>query len=375
MKLLLKSPLGPHTGYGNDGIGLALAFTRAGVDVYLSPTSVQTPLPNNVAALLTKRLEPPFDVLLHHVDPGQLGLTDGERRCASVTIAHTMWEMSTLDNLKGRSRLRKNLRGYDLVVGYDAVSTGALRPYVTTNLATVQGGYWPQLWPRVARDYFTDTLRFCMVGALGPRKDPFVAIDAFRELREEHPEVDIELHVKTVTPGLHSKMQDWIPGLRIYYDTWSEDELRAFYARMHVLVSTSRGEGKNMPALEFMSTGGPVIATNWGGHTQWLSSAVGYPLSYSLGPVYPDTPNCLWAKADKDHLKELMLHAYYRRDELARKGDTAAQLIPDMCSWSKSVEYLMQKVGYDVKGDIGPRVLQAYRYAQSRVEKTQQVLL
>lgn len=374
MKVLLKSSLGAHSGYGQDGIGLTLALCQAGIDVYLSPTTVSTPLPVEVAELLTKRLEPPFDLLIHHVDPGQLGLSEGERRSASITVAHTMWEMSTLDNLKGRSKVRKNLRSYDLVVGYDAVSAGALQPYVTTNLSIVQGGYWPQKWPAVTRDWNAETLRFCMVGALGPRKDPFVAIDAFRELREEHPDMNIELHVKTVSPGLHSKMEEWVPGLKVYYETWPEQVLRDFYGQMHVLISTSRGEGKNMPALEFMSTGGPVIATNWGGHTQWLSSAVGYPLSYSLGPIYPDTPNCLWAKADKDHLKSLIFHAYFKRDELARKGQTASQLIPDMCSWPKAIERLMLKVG-QVRGDTGGRVLQAYRRAQSQAEQARQVLL
>jgi glycosyltransferase involved in cell wall biosynthesis len=371
MRVLLKAPVNPHSGYGNDGIGIALALRQAGCDVYLDPTSVQAPLPPDVAQLLTKRLEPPFDLLLHHVDPAQLGLSEGERRSASTTLAWTMWEMSTLDNCSGRSKIRKNLKGYDLVVGYDAVSTGALDPYVSTNAATVQGGFWPKLWPQDSRRNFQHpTLKFCMAGALGPRKDPFVAIDAFRELREEHPDVDIALSLKTVSPGLHSKMQDWIPGLQIYYETWPEDMMRDFYASHHVLIATSRGEGKNMPALEFMSTGGPVIATNWGGHTQWLSPALGYPLSYSLGPVNPNVPNCLWAKADKDHLKQLMLHAYRHRDELARKGETAARLIPEMCSWPKAIDRLMQKVGEI--NEKGERVLHHYRAASARAEDLRQ---
>lgn len=373
MKILIKAPLCPHSGYGQDGIGLALAFRQAGADVYLDPTVVQTPLPSEVAELLTKRLEPPFDVLLHHVDPAQLGLSEGERRSASVTVAHTMWEFSTLDNCRGRSKLRKELRGYDVVVGYDQVSTQALEPYVSNNLATVQGGYWPQMWPQMQRNFHTPTLKFCMVGALGGRKDPFVAIDAFRELREEQPELDIALDIKTVSPGLHSKMQDWIPGLRIFYDVWPQETLRDFYAAHHVLLSTSRGEGKNMPALEFLSTGGTVIATNWGGHTSWLSPAIGYPLSYTLGPVAKSEPGCLWAKADKNHLKELMVHAYHHRDELARKGDTAARLIPEMCSWSRVVRRLMEIVGQ--VGGRGEHALHAYRAASARVEETRAVLL
>jgi glycosyltransferase involved in cell wall biosynthesis len=182
------------------------------------------------------------------------------------------------------------LKDFDLVVGYDAVSTGALAPYVSTNAATVQGGYWPQKWPARPRDW-NRTLNFCMVGALGPRKDPFVAIDAFKELRAEHPGLDIALHIKTVTPGLHSRLMDVVRGLKIFYEVWPEDVLRDFYYSQHVLLAPSRGEGKNLPALEMLSTGGTVMATNFGGHTQWLSSAmIGYPLDYSLGPGQSGLP-------------------------------------------------------------------------------------
>lgn len=374
MKVLLKAPVNPHSGYGQDGIGIALALRRAGCDVYLDPLYVQAPLPMDIAELFTKRLRPPFDLYIHHVDPGQLGMSDGARVNAAITVGWTMWEYTSLDNCHGKSKLRKAFKPYDVVVGYDGVSTQALEPYVSTNSATVQGGYWPESWPHYPhRNWHEPTLRFCMVGALGPRKDPFVAIDAFRELREEHPEMDIELSVKTVSPGLHSKMQDWIPGLRIFYEVWDEQTMRDFYAQHHVLIAPSRGEGKNMPALEMLSTGGTVMATNWGGHTQWLSPALGYGINYALEPLTKSQPDCLWAKADKDHLKQLMLHAYHHRDELARKGDTGANLIPAMCSWPKAVDRLMDVVG--ALNEKGERVLHRYRQAKARVDEQRSVLL
>jgi glycosyltransferase involved in cell wall biosynthesis len=372
LKVLVKAPISPHSGYGNDGIGILLALRQAGCDVYVDPLHVQTPLPPDVAELFTKRLRPPFDLYLHHVDPGQLGMSGGARANSAVTVGWTMWEMSSLDNCHGRSKIRKALTPYDVVVGYDAVSTAAMKPYVSSRSATVQGGYWPGSWPHYPHRDWNSTLRFCMVGALGPRKDPFVAIDAFRELREEHPGLDIELSIKTVSPGLHSKMQQWIPGLRIFYEVWDEATLRDFYAQHHVLLAPSRGEGKNMPALEMLSTGGTVMATNWGGHTQWLSPAIAYGIDYTLEPLTKSQPDCLWAKADKDHLKALMLHAYHHRDELARKGDTAAQLIPAMCSWPKAVDRLMDVVGS--LNETGERVLHKYRAAKARVDEQRSVL-
>lgn len=371
VRVLLNSPINPHSGYGSDGIALALALRDAGCDVYLEPHAVQAPLPSAVAELFTKRLEAPFDLHLHHWDPTHFGITDGARRAAKITVAWTMWEMQTLDNMPGRSKLKKNLKNYDLVVGYDQVSTDALKPYVTTNQATVQGGYWPQMWLARPRDWAAKPFNFCMVGALGPRKDPFVAIDAFRELREEHPEIDIRLNIKTVAPGLHSKIEEAVPGVRIFYEVWPQEVLRDFYYSQHVLLAPSHGEGKNLPALEMLSTGGTVIATNWGGHTQWLSGQIAYPLDYQLEPLNAGIPNCRWAKASKDHLKQLMLHAYTNRAEVARKAELAADLIPAMCNWPKVLDRLMERVGEI--GERGERVLHKYRVAQARVREEREI--
>ena len=346
MKLLLASPVNPHTGYGNDGIGLAIALSGLGVDVYLDPTHVQAPLPPAVAKLFTKRLEPPFDLLLHHTDPGQLGISAGARRCARVAVAHTMWEFSTLDNCRGRSTLRARLKDYDLVVGYDDVTTTALAPYVTGASATVQGGYWPDQWRPIERDWDTPRFSFCMVGALHQRKDPFVAVQAFKELKDEHPDemAHVELHLKTVEPGLHKKMEEWAPGLKVHYENWTQEKLRAFYGSQNVLLAPSRGEGKNMPALEFMSTGGTVIATNWGGHRQWLSSQYAYPLDYTLAPVHSNTPRCLQARVSVATLKEQMLHCLRNRGEVQRKGEIAAQIIPQVSGWLPVLDRLFTQI-------------------------------
>lgn len=361
MKVLLRSPLNPHSGYGNDGIGMATALTRLGVDVYLDPAYVQAPLPPTVARLLTKRLEPPFDVLLHHADPGQLGISPQARDAADLTVAWTMWEFKTLDNCRGKSSLRKRLKHYDAVIGYDQVSTDALTPYVPGKLGTVQGGYWPDVWRPTPRDWHGKRFSFCMVGALHGRKNPFAAIEAFKQLKEEHPEfAPAELHLKTVEPGLHKAMEQWVPGLYIHYETWPEQVLRQFYASQHVLLAPSRGEGKNMPALEMLSTGGTVIATNWGGHQQWLSSQYAYPLNFELTPISGGLPDCLAAEADRDHLKALMWQAFTNRTEAKRKGELASQVIPEMCGWEPVIERLFLKLASLVPKH-GQRLLQDLR--------------
>lgn len=369
MKVLVKTALNPYSGYGNDGIGILTALSNAGMDVYLDPTFVAPPLPPVVAGLLTKRLCAPFDLLIHHVDPAQLGLTPEARRAAKATVGWTMWEYTTLANLKGRSTLRKRLRDYDLLLGYDTVTTQALAPY-TTRTGTLQGGYWPDGWSYVDRDWQGERFGFCMVGQLHERKDPFVAVTAFKELKEEHPDefAGAELHLKTNAPGLHMAMEQWVPKLRVHYSVWPTDVLREFYHSQHVLLAPSRGEGKNVPALEMLSTGGTVIATNWGGHTQWLSPAIGYPLDFTLKSIDMGRTNCRNARADKEHLKALMWHVYTHRDDAARKGRTASELIPAMCSWEAVIRRLFDRLADTVPG--GDRLLHGYRVAREAANST-----
>ncbi len=369
VKVLVKAAFNPYSGYGNDGIGITKALLNAGLDVYLDPICTIPPLPPEIAELLTKRLEAPFDLLIHHADPAQLGLRPEGRRAAKITVGWTMWEYSTLDNLKGRSGVRKALRSYDAVFGYDSNTRDALKPYVSTTaaLGVLQGGFWPGEWRRAQRDWHSPRFGFCMVGQLSQRKDPFVAIQAFRELKEEFPEEfePAELHLKTNILGLHPAMEQWVPKLRVHYAVWPQDVLQEFYAAQHVLLAPSRGEGKNVPALEMMTTGGAVIATNWGGHTQWLSSAYAYPLNFTLAAESPTTPNCMSARASKDHLKELMLHTFRHRSEVARKATSAANLIPTMCNWDTVVDRLFTRVADLVPGS-GGQLLHGYRTSRQR---------
>lgn len=362
MKVLLKVPLSSYSGYGNDGIGITQALIRAGVDVYLQPTHVDPPLPPEVASLLTKRLVAPFDLLIHHVDPDQLGLKAEAYDASTVCVGWTMWEYSTADNMEGKGTLRHRLEVYDAVLAYDHVTKGVLSPFVRAGvLGTVQGGFWPESWPSQERDWFSDRFGFCMVGQLHERKDPWTAIEAFNELKMEYPEefFGAELHLKTNIPVFHPMLEESVPRLRVHCDNWPQDVLLEFYKKQHVLLAPSRGEGKNLPALEMLSTGGTVIATNWGGHEMWMSKSHAVPLNYVLRPLDGGHPDCLNARPDKDHLKSEMLRLYRDRAAAKMLGDAAARTIPAMCNWDSVLGRFFNAVA-DLVPVHGPRLRAEY---------------
>lgn len=362
MKVLLRTPMSTYSGYGNDGIGLAQALMRWGADVYLQVQHVDAPLPQDVAQLLTKELKAPFDLYINHIDPGQLTCPDELVPHVGLSVAWTMWEYTDYKNApaKDRRSLRKRLKNFDAFVGYSDVDPGCFRPYFNGPMIVQQGGFDPSGWPEVERDWYTPEFRFFMIGVLSERKDPFRAIEAFRLAKSKDPEFDrwARLSLKTTAPGIHHKVEDLFrqtdpktgeeyTSVRVFYEIWPVELVKEFYAAQHVLLSPSRGEGKNVPALEFMSSGGAVIATNWAGHTQWLDPQYSYPLDYTLEPASPGKET-LNARASIEHLADLMLYTFHNRTEAREKAKTAAAVVPAAHSWDAVVEKLFLKLKNEV---------------------------
>lgn len=354
MKILLKIPLSQYSGYGRDGIGMAQAMVRAGHDVYIYPSEIQAPIPEDVALLLTKKLVAPFDLTIVHLDPARLELNDVERLTTKRVVAWSMWEWESFGNLKGRSKLRKQLKDYDAIIGYDQVTADCFREYYSGPIFVLQGGYEADEIQYHERDWEQDRFYFCMTGVLSTRKNPLVAIQAFSELCNEDPEFDknARMVLKTVSPPEYFvRMEEVFPNLRVIYETWDRETLIDFYNHMHVLLAPSWGEGKNLPALEFMTSGGSVIATNWGGMNYWMNEDYAYPLNYELASPDPYTTKVRGAKADKEHLKELMKHCFYNREEVKQKGILASQIIPKNHSWDRVVE----RLEHEIVANIEPR--------------------
>lgn len=362
MRALIQIPLSPYSGYGRDGIGLSQAFIRAGIDTYLEPTEVQAPLPDDVLELLGKTPQAPFDLIIQHVDPQRLEAMPTHRRSTKMLIGWTMWEWNSLSNAKNRSKFRQRFKNFDAILAYDSVTAEALKEYYSGPIIVLQGGFDPSMWEKVDRDW-DDIFRFIQIGVLSERKNPWASIRAFAHARSQDEEFrkHARLMLKTVSPGLHSGIENLFmvegedgveyPTLRIFYEVWPTETVKKFYESAHVLLAPSRGEGKNLPALEFMSTGGTVIGTDWGGHSQWMDSAFAFPLGYKLQAFDPDYPKALSAEVDVDQMAENMLYAFRHRHETKAMGDKAAQAIPARHSWDAVTRRLFDRIKEIPGGD------------------------
>lgn len=375
LKVIVKSPFSEFSGYGKDGFGLLRALDRWGCMVYAQPQWVDTPIPKDLMHIFGRELRGPFDLLINHWDPAHLSVTREARQFSRVAVAWTMWEFAggpgrhgkgvsgLYPHCEGRSTLRKRLQWYDMVLGYDPVSLDAVEPFIPKHVhrGILQGGFDSGEWKEAERDWHGERFGFIMHGALNERKAPWTAIQAFNELKFEQGSsfegATLALHTNApgkVFPELNGPFAP--QKIRVFVDAFDKRTLDEFYAAGHCLLAPSRGEGKNLPALEMMTTGGVVAATNFGGHTQWMNADYAYPLDYTLAPTFDKVP---WgahdARVSVEHLKEVIWHIWNNREEARRKGALAAQTIPAMCDWQVVIERLFRRIG-DVVTGPGPEV-------------------
>jgi glycosyltransferase involved in cell wall biosynthesis len=374
VKILLSVPLFPHTGYGKDGLAIIDLFDRCGFDVYLDPDGIHPPIPISTAVLLAKEPADHYDVALKQFDPARLVSHPAERQRSDLLIGWTMWEWTDLDaRLKQEtiSKIKEQTRWFEAIACYDQNTVDAMAQNIApeVHVLQAQGGYDAKASLPVKRDFEARPFKFGMYGALTPRKGPWYAIEAFKQLRDRRPELDVELHLKTTEQGLHPAIEQVYPGVKVYSEIWPESKMRQFVSEIHCLVCPSTGEGKNMAALEFLSTGGPVIATNWGGHTVWMSDEFAYPLNCDVVLERPST-KALRADPSTEHLSELMEFIIDNPHLVRKKGMVAERLVPQMFRWEVTVLNLFDRLaaeGFEVARAVAAELRRGLeRYERGR---------
>ena len=172
----------------------------------------------------------------------------------------------------------------------------------------------PAAWRAAARDAFLFYNAFDAL-SVPERKHPFGLLDAFAlACRRSHRHLHLLLKTQHLDPrsALSRELRMRAHGLpvTIIARELARADVDKLTATCHAYVSLHRSEGLGLPLIEAMSLGKPVIATGYGGVTDFLSDETGWivphrltPLRESHGP-YPE--GAVWADPDLDAAADLM---------------------------------------------------------------------
>lgn len=342
MKVLVRSPVSQMSGYGRDGIGLSLALLDRGHDVRLVPYRLEVPLPREIAGLLTLPIDPPFDLAIHHMPAEKARLPLSDAICSRYNAVWTMWGWPELPEQKWVGTLAERYQYFDAVVCYESVTAETFEPYVGADrIKVVLGGYTADDWGPPEETIPPHRFRFGMNGKLGVRKGVYLAIPAFLTCREQHPDFDAELEIRTVEP-IFPPQVELDERVKVLVSRARPEELRPWYHSLDTLLAPSMSECKHLPPIEALTCGVPVIASDIPGHRLWASEDM---VTYLPTKPYRIEPGFTGDAVDVQDLADAMWLHYTTPAQQRLKAAVAARTLPAMLDWSKVIERFGNAIG------------------------------
>lgn len=173
------------------------------------------------------------------------------------------------------------------------------------------------------------------------RKNPLGAVKAFRLAFGDRSDCRLILKLRNLEslPDRGAALTSEIagaPNIELLESSLSEDEQYAMVRSADVFLSLHRAEGFGLGPAEAMALGVPVIATNWSGNLQFMTSDTSALIPYKLVPVPED---CLhygiegaeWADPDIDAAAEWMRRLESDRELGREMAERARRRVMDVC--------------------------------------------
>lgn len=134
-------------------------------------------------------------------------------------------------------------------------------------------------------------------------------------------------NVQAMIEELKPKDKTDFPIIRINADNLLYDKLVDLYNKCDVFVSPTRAESYNLPCIEAMACGKPVITTNFGGQTDFCNSENGWIIGGEMTEVKWEIQyeGVQWLTPDIIELRKAMRNFYDDKEEVKRKGKCALE--------------------------------------------------
>lgn len=345
---------GESIGYGRLGVRLAEQFAAKGVDVY-------------------DGIEPPPDIK-GQLTSGDRKVNEGRRAKRTNSIGwvsvpthargwyegqvpwiFTMWEADWLPEA-----FRETLHHFDTVIVPSPQNVDLFSTYhPNVHLATL--GVDPEVWHYQQRQAPTDTFDV-LIGGSGGRKGVDVALKAFRlafppgswgdgptpRLVLKSPRSDLGFPDPLEKAALDFPPDDQLLIINGRLD--AADEV-ALYARSHVYLQPSRGEGFGLQPLQAIAQGMPTILTDAHGHESFAH--LGYGVDYTMERagyfIYGGHPDMRWWEPKVDEIVDHLRDIYANYDNACAFAAESSRNALDYFTWSDCADQVLEVVGPDME--------------------------
>ena len=191
-------------------------------------------------------------------------------------------------------------------------------------------GFSPEVYNVKPEKKLDNIFRFLFVAVAQGRKGIHELIDCFKEL-----------FLNNTNAKLIIKSNDWgnlkdydihkYDNIKPIYKDYAFNDLCTLYNNCDVFVLPTHGDAFAMPAIEAMACGAACIVTSDTGPATYVTEETGYRIKSTpfVCGYLPGNQR----KPDKEHLKELMWHAFTHQDEVKQKGIKAHNFAHKNYTW------------------------------------------
>lgn len=134
-----------------------------------------------------------------------------------------------------------------------------------------------------------------------------------------------------------------LPKITFDITNYKYEDLVKLYTSADVFVSPTRAESFNIPCIEAMACGLPVITTNFGGQTDFCDDQTGWVIGGELKPVEWEImyEEVQWLTPDINELKQAMREAY--GETRKEKGQKALERAKEF-TWENSAKKIVNLI-------------------------------
>ena len=149
--------------------------------------------------------------------------------------------------------------------------------------------------------------------------------------------------IKNIRKSVNSKI---LPNIYLLNGEFKDSEMNELYnhPKVKAMVSLTKGEGFGRPLLEFTTTGKPVIASGWSGHTDFLNNEYSILIPGELEPVHHSAANnwliqeAKWFKPDTRYIGQVLRDVHKKPKEYQSKAKRQKYYTQKNFSWDNMKE-------------------------------------